>query len=597
MMKKLFALLAMTFMGAALAQAPTLPKDIKWETNDKDPIFASPEAKRGGTYNDFIDSFPLTLRDVGPDSNGSFRSYLDANKMGLVELHPETLNWIPAIATHWAYGKDMKTVYFKINPKATWSDGKPVTAKDFAYTLEFMRSKDIIAPWYNNYYTEEINRVDIFDDHTFAVVGNKKKSKFEQMSSFSISPTPEHHFRPILNKDWTKNHNWDIVPNTGAYTISKDGVKKGKHIIFKRNKNWWANDLKYFQYRNNYDAIKLTVIRDMNLALEYFKKGQLDTFQLVLPVFWHGKAKGKEFDNGYIHRIWFYNQTPQPEMGVWINSAKWPFEDQNVREAFAHALNVDKLIEQVLRGDYERLHRFASGTGKFDDTKIKARDFDLEKVKQFMTKAGWTRDQETGIWKNKEGRLFKVEMTYGSPMHTDRVVVLKEEAKKAGIDIELKLLDGAAAFKTVLEKQHTVAWTGLSAGLIPSYWQCFHSENANKPQTNNFTNTADKELDKLIDSYDNEFDDAKKQALSKKIQRRIHELSQFIPTTAVPYAREGYWAWIKYPSKLPKTMGSVTGSDTAWIDQDVQKAVLAAKKAGKKYSEPVTIINTEYKIK
>lgn len=595
MIKKLLALLALTMLGSALAQSPTLPKDIKWETNDKDAIFASPEATQGGTYHDFMDSFPLTLRDVGPDSNGGFRSYLDANKMGLVELHPETLNWLPAIATHWAYGKDQKTVYFKINPKARWSDGKPVTAKDFAYTLEFMRSKDIIAPWYNNYYTEEINRVDIFDDHTFAVVGNKKKSKFEQMSSYSISPTPEHFFRPILDKDWTKKHNWDIVPNTGAYTISE--VKKGKAIVFKRHKDWWANDLKYFKYRFNYDKIQLDVIRDMNLAFEHFKKGKLDTFGLILPTLWHNKAKGKEFDNGYIQRLWFYNQTPQPEYGVWLNSAKWPFQDINVRQAFAHAMNIQKLIDQVLRGDYERLERFAQGTDKYDDEKIKARRFDLDKVKFYMTKAGWTRDQETGLWKSKDGQLFKVEMLYGTAMHSDRLVVLKEEAKKAGIDIELKLLDSAASFKAMLEKQHTVAWLGMGAGLIPSYWQFFHSENANKPQTNNFTNTNDKEMDQLIDAYRNEFSDAKKQALSKKIQRRIHDLCEFIPTTAVPYTREGHWAWIKYPKKLAKTQSAVTGSDLAWIDLEVQKAVLAAKKAGKKYSEPVTVINTDYKVK
>lgn len=595
MIRKLIALIAMTFAGIALAQKPTLPKDLKWETNDKDPIFASPEAKQGGTFNSFMMSFPLTLRDVGPDSNGEFRSYLDANKMGLVELHPDTMNWIPALATHWAYGKDMKTMYFKLNPKARWSDGKPVTAKDFAYTLEFMRSKDIVAPWYNNYYTEEINRVDIFDDYTFAVVGNKKKSKFEQMSSYSISPTPEHHFRPILNKDWTKNHNWDIVPNTGAYVISE--VKKGKHILFKRDKNWWANDLKYFKYRENFDYQRLTVIRDMNLALEHFKKGQLDTFGLILPIFWHNKAKGKEFDNGYIHRLWFYNQTPQPETGIWLNSAKWPFQDVNVRQAFAHAMNVEKLIDQVLRGDYERLERFASGTGKYEDTTIKARRFDLEKVKQYMTKAGWTRDQETGLWKNKDGRLFKVEIIYGAPIHTDRLVVLKEEAKKAGIELELKLLDSAASFKAMLEKQHTVAWLGMGAGLIPSYWQFFHSKNANIPQTNNFTNTNDKEMDKLIEAFDNEFSDAKRQELSRKIQRRIHDLCEFIPTTAVPYTREGYWAWIKYPSKLPKTMSTVTGTSVSWIDEQVKKEVMEAKKAGKKYSEPVTIINTEFKVK
>lgn len=597
-MKKFIAIISMMLLGTAFAANPKLPTDIKWETNDKDPIFSSPEAKRGGTMHEFMTSFPLTMRSVGPDSNGAFRSYLDSNKMGLIDLHPETLNWTPAMATHWAVGKDFKTVYFKLNKKARWSDGKPVTANDFAYTLEFMRSKWIYAPWYNNYYSEQIKEVIIYDDHTFAVVGGKKKSKFEALYSYAISPTPEHHFRPILNKEWTKKHNWDIVPNTGPYFIKKKShIKKGKSVTFTRKKNWWADDLKYYKNRYNYNKIRINVIRDMNMAFEHFKKGKLDTFGLVLPTYWHKKARGKEFDRGYIHRIWYYNQTPQPEYGLWLNSKKWPFADKNVRVAFAHAMNIDKLIKMVLRGDYERLERFGAGTGKYENKKVKARRFNLKKVKEYMTKAGWSRDQTTGLWKDKKtGKSFEVEVLYGAPPHTERLVVLKEEALKAGIKLNLKMLDSAASFKAMLEKQHQVAWLGMGAGMIPRYWQFFHSDNA-KPQTNNFTNTNDKELDKLIMTYRNEFSDKKKHVLSQKIQKRIHDLCEFIPTTAVPYFRQGYWAWMKYPKTLGKKFGSIESYGVAWIDVDLQKKIKKMKKRGKKHSGPVTIINKQFKAK
>ncbi len=594
-MKKLITIISLLLLGAAFAANPKLPADVKWETNDKDPIFASTEAKRGGTLHEFMMSFPLTLRDVGPDSNGGFRSYLDANKMGLLDLHPETLNWTPALATHWAVGNDLKTVYFKLNQKARWSDGKPVTAKDFAYTLEFMRSKWIYAPWYNNYYSEQIKEVIIYDDYTFAVVGNKKKSKFEALYSYSISPTPEHFFRPILNKEWTKTHNWDIVPNTGPYYISN--VKKGKSVTFKRKKDWWADSLKYYKHRYNYNKIRVNVIRDMNMAFEHFKKGKLDTFGLVLPNLWHKKAQGKEFDKGYIHKIWYYNQVPQPQYGIWLNTEKWPFGDINVRQAFAHAMNMDRLIKLVLRGDYERLEHFAVGTGKYEAKELKARRFDLKKVKHYMKKAGWARDKQTGLWKDsKTGKFFEVEVLYGAPPHTERLVVLKEEAQKAGIKLNLKMLDSAASFKAMLEKQHQAAWLGMGAGMIPRYWQFFHSDNA-KAQTNNFTNTKDKVLDELIMKYRNEFSDKKQHDLSQKIQRRIRELCEFIPTTAAPYFRQGYWAWIKYPKNLGMRFGSIEDYGVAWIDQDLKKKIMRMKKTGKAFSKPVTIINTKYKAK
>ena len=49
-----------------------LPADLVWETNDADPPFASPEAKRGGTFRTYMLAFPMTVRRIGPDSNGGF---------------------------------------------------------------------------------------------------------------------------------------------------------------------------------------------------------------------------------------------------------------------------------------------------------------------------------------------------------------------------------------------------------------------------------------------------------------------------------------------------------------------------------------------
>ena len=91
-----------------------LPDGIEWLTNESDPVFASPDAKKGGTLHLAVMSFPLTFRTVGPDSNSSFRSAILGNQLSLVGIHPNTENIIPEIATHWAFGNDKKTMYFKL---------------------------------------------------------------------------------------------------------------------------------------------------------------------------------------------------------------------------------------------------------------------------------------------------------------------------------------------------------------------------------------------------------------------------------------------------------------------------------------------------
>ncbi len=145
--------------------ATPLPDDLAWQTNESDPEFADPAAQRGGTLRESILSFPLTLRVYGPDSNGSFAGYTRALNMNLVDLHPNTRRPIPALATHWAYGHDHKTVYFKLDPAARWSDGQPVTADDYIYLLEFMRSKFIVAPFQNEYFTTQITDIIKFDKY------------------------------------------------------------------------------------------------------------------------------------------------------------------------------------------------------------------------------------------------------------------------------------------------------------------------------------------------------------------------------------------------------------------------------------------------
>lgn len=594
---QLFIVIAILLICAqSYAATPQLPKDIKWLTNNFDPVFSCPDAKKGGVFHTYLMSFPMTFRVVGPDSNSSFRSAILDNQLSLIGLHPNTLNIIPEIATHWAFGKDKKTMYFKLNKKACWSDGVPVTAADFAYTLDFMRSKHIVAPWYNDYYSKEIDQVIVYDDYTLAVVATKAEP--DLYLKLGISPTPRHYYKK-LDKNFVRKYNWKIVPNTGPYQIS-DFVK-GKTVVFKRKINWWGENLNYFKNRYNVDKVIFKVIRDSNIVWEYFKKGEIDEYNMTIPEYWHVKSKTPVIENGYVHKIWFFNDTQQSATGLWLNQDREIFKDINVRYAFAHAMNVEKVIEKVLRNDYFRLEHGFMGYGLYSNEKIRARRFDLDKVDSYMKKAGWKRGFD-GIWEKGKTR-FSVKVAYGHDEHTPRLVVLKEEAKKAGIELLLQKLDPTAVYKKVLEKKHDVAWSGWGTSFRPQYWEFFHSVNANKPQTNNITNTDNPEMDKLIDAYRNSLVEKERIKLSLEIQQKIHDLCVFVPTFMIPYTRDAYWRWWKFP-KVPGTkntnslfdpFGSMTGG-LFWFDAKTYDETKKAMKDGKKFA-PVTIIDETYKMK
>lgn len=581
----------------------SLPTDLVWETNNEDPTFASADAKRGGTFRTFMESFPLTLRTVGPDSNGAFAGYLRYNRLGLVSYHPNTRRPIPGIATHWAFGEDGRSIYYKLNPKARWSDGVPVTADDFVFSVQFHRSKEIVAPWYNNYYTERIRDLKRYDDHTIGIQGAEPKPLVEMHYQYSLGPQPRHFHK--LDENWVRDYNWEIEPNTGPYQIGK--VEKGKYIEMHRKADWWANDLKYFRYRFNPDKVRVRVIRDQNIAFKHFIKGELDSFGLVVPTFWHEKATGAPFDAGYIGKYWFYNDLPVPSAGMYLNVTEPLLADAQVRFGLAHAMNFDRVINTVLRGDYKRLPTFQLGFGEYDNRSIEARPFDLEKADEYFNAAGFTTRGADGIRVDAEGRRLSLRVTYGYPHHTPRLVVLQEEAKKAGVELELQLLDASNSFKQMQEKKHQIAWmTWSSSGLSPRYWEHFHSVNANKPQTNNITNHADPVMDELIMAYRASADFDERVAMSRRLEQMVYDSGVVIPTFQVPYTRSGAWRWVKLPPWLgTRTSGSLFNSQAVsagifssgglfWLDEEEKERILQAKDDGVAF-EPVTVIDTDFR--
>jgi len=573
--------------------AHELPEGLVWETNNDEEVFASPDAKKGGSFNQFITSFPLTLRTTGPDSNSSFRPYLLDSLPGLVEMHPNTLEWIPGLATHWAYGEDGKTVYYRINPDAVWSDGRPITADDFVFTREFMLSEHIFAPFSNNYYTEEIIDVRKYDDHTFSVTGATVKPKADLHYYYSIQPVPRHFHK--LDEKWVTDYNWRVAPHWGPYQISR--IQKGRFIEFELKEDWWGKDLRYYQNRFNVQRIRISVIRDEETAYRHFLRGELDAFPLIFPNFWHDKTDDVVYRNGYVNRIWFYNELPQPKYGMYLNLDYELFQDQNIRYAIAHSLNIQQMIETVLRNDYQRLNSFHEGSGEYSNTDIVAREFNLDKADEYFEQAGWGEFGRDGI-RVKDGRRFSVSITYSTQAHTDRLVVLREEAKKSGIELQLNLLDSSSAFKTILEKKHQIAFMGWAASYLPEYWQHFHSDNAHIPQTNNITNTDDPEMDALIEQFRASMDEDERKLISRQIQQLVHDIGAFIPTYKVPYTREAYWRWLQLPewhaTKSTDMIFDPVGSGLFWIDENIKTETQQAMREGRRF-EPVLIIDETYK--
>ncbi len=586
-----------------------LPPGLEWTSNEHLPEIGSPEARKGGTQYGALQDFPRTLRTVGPDSNGGFRPFLlDDVGMTLTHQHPETLELYPGLAESWAVDWENQTVYAKLDPAATWSDGQPITADDYLFMFWFYRSPYIMAPWYNNFYSTKYTNISRYDDHTISISMAERKPDMDELGLL-LRPVPRHFYRQ-MDEDFSEHYQWEFEPTPGPYIVRDQDIRKGRSIALTRLENWWARDKKHWRYRFNPDRIQLSVIRDAAKMFEAFKRGDLDQFGLGLAEYWYEKLPDSDPDvqAGYIHKTVFYNQRPRPPFGLWINTAQPLLDNRDIRIGIGHATNWDMVIEKFFRGDNERLDTANDGFGEFSHPTLKAREFDLAKAQEHFARAGFSRRGADGILVNDAGQKLSFNLSTGYETMRDVLTILRQEAAKAGLDLRLEILDGTVGWKQVQEKQHDISFLAFGRFLeeYPRFWEHYHSDNAwdrafledgsvnpdrqPKTQTNNLEAFALLEMDQLIERYRASSDRDEMIALSHQMIALHHEHASFVPGFYQGFFRVGHWRWVRYPEGFSYKHSDGPGElFVHWIDTEMKEETLAARRTGKTFPPSITV--------
>jgi len=577
-----------------------LPADLTWQNGAHLPEIGSPDATKGGTEYSRLQDFPRTLRTVGPDSNGSFRTWLlDDVAIGIAHRHPDEFDFYPGLAESWAVDKENKTVYVKLDPAARWSDGEPVTADDFMFMFFFFQSAYIVAPWYNNWYGTQYTNITKYDDLTFSISVPEAKPDMDSRV-LGLGPKPRHFYKE-LGDDYVERYQWRFAPTTAAYVIRDENIRKGRSMRLTRLEDWWAKDKRNFRYRFNADRIHLSVIRDTPKVFEAFKRGDIDQFGLNLAEYWYEKLPNDDPDvtAGYIHKSVFYNQRPRPTYGLWINTSRPHLDNREIRVGINHASNWNLVIEKFFRGDYGRMQTSSDGYGEFTHPTLKSREFSIEKAQEAFAKAGFSERGPDGILVNENGERLSFTLSSGYESLKDILTILKEEAAKAGLEFRIELLDGTAGWKKVQEKKHDIHFSafGVSLEMYPRFWETYHSDNAYdvaflddgsinperklKTQTNNLETMAIIEMDELISQYRASDDMDEMMRLAHTMTEMHHEHASFVPAFYQPFYRVGHWRWIRYPEGFNYKHSRGAGQlFVHWIDPVMKEETQQARKDG-----------------
>jgi microcin C transport system substrate-binding protein len=587
----------------AVASGPVrLPANIVWETNLEDPPIGSPRAIRGGTFNFYMRSYPLTYRLVGPNSNDAFAAWnrLSTFAFGLVEMHPVTDRFIPMMATHWSIQPDQKTIYFKLDRAARFSDGHPVTADDYVFTWKMLQSPHIVDPFYNTYMKEYYASVDKIDDYTLRIVGTRPS--WRPLYDYAgFWPTPAHATK--LDANWVTRTNNTPQIVAGPYVVS--GMERGQSVTLTRVPNWWGDGRRYFNGRFNFDRIKLSVIQP-DRTLDYVRRGELDLMVEPSARAWNEEYTFPAVQNGWLRRARVFVDMPTGIGGLHMNLQAPIFQNKDFRKAMQHLFNFDRVNRNLMYGESYRVNSFFEGT-EFANPAVKAYPFDPVKARQYLERAGYrrpnaqnrgvfsglvnavqglvlTRSPDDGILVNSRGEKAQFTLIYGSKAYEPHLTIMQQEYRRAGVDMRLQLLEPGASFERALERKFEMILTLWSSGLYPDPRQYLHSQFQKENQNNAIWGFATPEVDRNIETYEKDLDGEARKRAMYRIDEIIHDEAFYIPWWSAPFMRLVYWDYIQFPEfYLPRRSGGPTDYMVFWIDPAKRTALQQAMRQNRAY--------------
>ena len=469
-------------------------------------------APAGGVMNYNLEAEPESLHPImaGDGYAQSVHSYvfdtMCGNNINTWELEPQ-------IAEKWETSKDGLSFTFFLRKDAFFHNGENVTADDVKFSLEAIRNPKHQALNLISYF-EKFKDVTIIDKYTIKFTATEKYFKnLSTLCGMLIIPKSVYG-----NIDKSVKMQKEMV-GSGPYKLEK--YDKGQIIVLKKFDKWYGDKTPEQKGFNNFAQINFRFTKDDTIVVERLKKGDIDYHYWAQPD-GYLKAKGAQFGKTVFAKK-VENKQPKRLSFIGFNMRKDVFKDKSVRLAFAHLVNRAEMNKKFFDG--MSLLATSPVYVKSDQAPdVKPIDFNPKKAKELLSAAGWKDEEKNGILqKTINGKKVQLKFTwiYARKESEKWWTTVKEDVKKAGIELDLKYLEWNSFVKTIDDGTFdmiSMAWGGGDVESDPK--QIWHSESIGKGGSN-YIGYSNKEADKLIDEARGELDPQKRTAVFKKVYKII----------------------------------------------------------------------------
>ncbi len=531
----------------------------EWETNTPGDSIADPRAKRGGTIKYAIQSFPPTIRTEGPNSSLSTLSTIHGLIYErLLGYDSDRGEYTPGLASHWQISEDRRTFRYRINPKARWADGRPVTSDDVIATLEHLRNPDRKSPSTAQYWTDLVEDARIIDRYIVEITS--REARWRNMLSISVGlPVYPAAYIRMDGETYLTEWNWRLPPGSGPYELLQEDIKQGRSITLRRRDNYWDEDNPTMKGVYNFNEIRLDVVRDTELMYQKLLADELDIYIVSTAQRWIDEVDEEEaVRKGWIQKRRIWNRSPTGYGGYCFNMRVPPFNCRNVRLAFAHLFNRAKLFSKYFYYQYEYMDSYYPGQ-VYERPDARPIRYNPEEARRLLREDGWIRNEEGRLVSDEDGTSFpkltlEISNANASSMRIHNLY--KDELwREAGIEMELKQIDGPSLLKKVWDQKFQLVYWFWSASMFPNPEFGMHSRFAQQKQSSNLAGIAIPEVDELIEKYKYEFDYRERVKILQRIDELVFNEHPYALAWYSPSFRILYWDKFGHPPEYASKYG------------------------------------------
>lgn len=490
--------------------------------------YINPDAPKTGTLN---------LSTVSQNSSfDKYNPFTLKGKVapGLLELVFETLTINSLDETNTQYGlladdiqvaPDFSAVTFHINPKAKFSNGDPVTAKEVKYSFDTLISRKA-SPRFKAYFSE-IKQLVIVDEHTVRFEFTRKGRDLSFVAGSLPVFSPKWGDKPKGEKTPFEQLRLEQPIASGAYLIEPSS--SAQNVVYHRNPDYWGKDIPVRRGGLNFDKIVYKLYKDADTQVAAMRAGDFDFFAETRMRYWCCQFIGKRFDDGELIKELVVHQNPSAMNGYAFNLRRERFKDAKVRQALSLAYDWQWLNYKIFDDEFERQDSYFAHTplaakGTPSEAEIKLlepyrSELDLAVfgpvVEQATTKppsslrknmaralelfaeAGW--HNKDGVLRNSKSEPFEIEVPGGrGNMLLDAFFL---NLQKLGIVLKTRSTTDPAADRVRMKNfDFDFATISFREARNPAaeLWRNFNSADADVPGSENVIGVKSKAVDDLI---------------------------------------------------------------------------------------------------